>query len=82
MDEKIVILNCSVLLHCTDMTLRSTFCRTCATSVNILSPSCLYCHYMFRPNWPSSGVQVVVMKDSAFLCNAALLFLRNCLRLF
>jgi hypothetical protein len=25
---------------------------------------------MFRPNWPSSGVQVVVVKDSAPHCNA------------
>jgi hypothetical protein len=22
-------------------------------------------HYMFQPNWPSSGVQVVVMKQPA-----------------
>jgi hypothetical protein len=27
---------------------------------------------MFRPNWPSSGVQVVVVKDSAAYCNAVL----------
>jgi hypothetical protein len=25
---------------------------------------------MFRPNWPSSGVQVVIVKDSAVHCNA------------
>jgi hypothetical protein len=25
---------------------------------------------MFRPNWPSSGVQVVMAKDSAAHCNA------------
>jgi hypothetical protein len=25
---------------------------------------------MFRPNWPSSGVQVVVVKDSSAYCNA------------
>jgi hypothetical protein len=25
---------------------------------------------MFRPNWPSSGVQVVVVKESAAYCNA------------
>jgi hypothetical protein len=24
---------------------------------------------MFRPNWPSSGVQVVMVKDSAAHCN-------------
>jgi hypothetical protein len=28
-------------------------------------------HYMFRPNWPSSGVQAVVTEDSASHCNAA-----------
>jgi hypothetical protein len=27
-------------------------------------------HYMFRPNWPSSGVQVVMVTDSAAHCNA------------
>jgi hypothetical protein len=27
---------------------------------------------MFRPNWPSSGVQVAVVKDSAAHCNAVL----------
>jgi hypothetical protein len=26
-------------------------------------------HYMFWPNWPSSGVQVVMVKDSAAHCN-------------
>jgi hypothetical protein len=25
---------------------------------------------MFRPNWPSSGVQVVMVKDSAAYCIA------------
>jgi hypothetical protein len=25
---------------------------------------------MFRPNWPSSGVQAVKVKDSAAYCNA------------
>jgi hypothetical protein len=27
---------------------------------------------MFRPNWPSSGVQVVTVKDSCGHCNAVL----------
>jgi hypothetical protein len=48
------------------------FYRLCATSVNILSSSSLYCHYMFRPNRPSSGVHVVVMKVSTSHCNAVL----------
>jgi hypothetical protein len=39
-------------------------------------------HSMFRPNWPSSGVQVAVIKESAAHCNAVLLFLLNCLGLF
>jgi hypothetical protein len=26
-------------------------------------------HYKFWPNWPSSGVQVVMVKDSAAHCN-------------
>jgi hypothetical protein len=26
---------------------------------------------MFRPNWPPSGVQVVMVKDSAAHCNAS-----------
>jgi hypothetical protein len=49
------------------MTLGYTSFRQPATSVNILSSSYLYCHYMFRPNWPSSDVQVVVMKETAAL---------------
>jgi hypothetical protein len=28
---------------------------------------------MFWPNWPSSGVQVVMVKDSAAHCNAVFL---------
>jgi hypothetical protein len=32
---------------------------------------------MFRPNRPSSGVQVAVMKDSTAHSNAVLLFLYN-----
>jgi hypothetical protein len=46
----------------------------CTRAVNILS-FCLYCQDMFRPNQPSSGVQVVVMKESAAYCNAVLLIL-------
>jgi hypothetical protein len=42
-------------------------------SLNMLSPSALYFHYMFRPNWPSSAVQVGVLKESATRCNVALL---------
>jgi hypothetical protein len=57
--------------------------RLCATSINILSSFSLYCHhYMFRRNRrTSSGVQVVVMKETAARCNAVLLSLRNFLEL-
>jgi hypothetical protein len=27
-------------------------------------------HYMFRPKWPSSGVRVIMVKDSAAHCDA------------
>jgi hypothetical protein len=67
--SKVIIFNCSILLHCIDLTLRSAFCCLCAMLVNILSSFSLYCHYMFWPNWPSSGVQVVVMKESVAHCN-------------
>jgi hypothetical protein len=62
-------------------TLRSIFCRVCATSVNILSSSSLHCHYTFRPIRTSSGIQVVLMKDSGAHCDAVLLFICNCLGL-
>jgi hypothetical protein len=62
-----------MLSFTTILNLRSAFCRLRATSVNILSSFSLYsCHYMFRPNRPSSGVQVVVMKESAAHCEAVL----------
>jgi hypothetical protein len=32
-------------------------------------------HYIFRPNWPSSGVQVIMVKDSAVHCNAVFFLL-------
>lgn len=62
---------------CVVMTLRSTSHRLCATSVNILSSS-LYSHYLFRPSRPSSGVHVIVTKESAAHRNALLPLLRNC----
>jgi hypothetical protein len=53
------------------LTLRSTFCRLYATSLIFISPLLfiLY-YYMFRPNRPSWGVQVVAMKESTAYCNA------------
>jgi hypothetical protein len=45
-------------------------CRLCATSFTILSSYSFIGHYMFRFNWPSSGVQVVMVKDSATHCSA------------
>jgi hypothetical protein len=44
------------------------------TSVTILSSFSLYWHCMFRPNQPLSGVQFVVIKESAVRCNAFLSF--------
>jgi hypothetical protein len=41
----------------------------------------LYWQYMFRPNRPSSGVQVVMNKESAAHCKAALFLLCGCLGL-
>jgi hypothetical protein len=54
----------SILLHCIDPTLELVF-RLCATSFFFLSSYSFTGHYMFRSNWPSSGVQVVMVKDSA-----------------
>jgi hypothetical protein len=39
-------------------------------SFTILSLYSFIEHYMFRPNWPSSGVQTVMIKDAAAYCNA------------
>jgi hypothetical protein len=55
------------------------FFAVCAMSVNILLSFSLYCYYMFQPNWPSAGVQIVVMNESAAHCNAVMLFLCSCL---
>jgi hypothetical protein len=50
-------------------------------SVNILSSFSLYCHDIFWPNRASSGVQVVVIKESAAHCKAFLFLLYGCLGL-
>jgi hypothetical protein len=55
----------SILLHCIDLILLELLCRLCATSFTLLSSYSFIGHYMFRPNWPSSGIQVVMVKDSA-----------------
>jgi hypothetical protein len=52
-----------------DVTLEILY-RLCATSFTILSSYSFIGRYMFRPNWPSSGAQVVMVKDSATHCNA------------
>jgi hypothetical protein len=81
----LLILNCiihhPVALCRSDLAFRF-YCRLRATSVNILSSFSLCCHYMFGPNRPSSGIQAVVMKESAVHCNAVLLFLCSFLGLF
>jgi hypothetical protein len=48
----------------------------------IFSSFPLYFHYMVRPNRASSGVPVVVMKESASHCDAVLLSLCSCFGLF
>jgi hypothetical protein len=37
---------------------------------NVIHCSFFVFNYMFRPNWPSSGVQFVMVKYSAARCNA------------
>jgi hypothetical protein len=39
---------------------------------NVVHYSFFRFHYTFPPNWPSSGVQVVMVKDSAAHCNAVI----------
>jgi hypothetical protein len=48
-----IILYCSILLHCVDL--------------NLCSTSALYIilHYRLCPNWTSSGVQLVMLKEYA-----------------
>jgi hypothetical protein len=38
-------------------------------TIPTLSLYSIIAHYIFRPNWSSSGVQVVLVKDSAAHCN-------------
>jgi hypothetical protein len=45
--------------------------------VSILSSSSLHCDYKFQPDWPSSGVEVVGIKESAAHCNAVPGFLQQ-----
>jgi hypothetical protein len=70
----VTMLYFSILLHCIELTL-DLLCRLCATSFTILSSYFFIGHYMFRPNWPSSGVQVVTIKDIAAHCNAVFFLL-------
>jgi hypothetical protein len=59
----------SILLHCIGLT-SELLCHLCATSFTILSSYSFIGHYMFRPNWPYSDVQVVMVKNSTAHCNA------------
>jgi hypothetical protein len=45
-------------------------CCLSATSFTILSSCSFMGQFLFRPNWPPSGVQVVMVKDSAAHSNA------------
>jgi hypothetical protein len=58
----------SILLLCIGLTLE-LLCCLYATSFTVLSLHSFIGHYMFRPNWPFSGLQVMV-KDSAAHFNA------------
>jgi hypothetical protein len=44
-------------------------CRPSAMSFTILSSYSFIGPYMFRPNWSSSGVQIVTVEHSAAHCN-------------
>jgi hypothetical protein len=48
----------------------SFLCHLCSASFTILYLHPFIGHYMFQPNWPSSGVPVVKVKDSAAHRNA------------
>jgi hypothetical protein len=57
-----MILYCSILFHCVDLTLFSLrLMSTLLFTVNI--------HYMLRPNLPSSAVQVVLLRSTAIAAN-------------
>jgi hypothetical protein len=65
----------------TDLTLSSAFMpSTCNVGYYSLVVR-LYCHYMFQPNRPPSGVQVVVITESAAHCKAVFFRLCSCLGL-
>jgi hypothetical protein len=62
----------SIPLHCTD----PTFGVFVSSMCNVVKYFCSYSfigHNMFRPNWPSSGVQVIMLKDSGAHCNEGFL---------
>jgi hypothetical protein len=58
-----LILRCSTLLHCVDLTFSNIF----SVYVHLCLPFSLLLfianeHYMFRPNWPSSSVRVGIAR--------------------
>jgi hypothetical protein len=61
----------SILLHCIDLTSEFLW-RVSAKPFTFLSSYFCIGDYRFRPNWPSSGVQVVVADGSTSHCNAVL----------
>jgi hypothetical protein len=64
-----VIFQHLIALHRSDF---GALCRLSATSLTILSLFSFIGHYMFRPNWTSTGVQVVMVKNSAAHSNVVL----------
>jgi hypothetical protein len=64
----VLILYCSILLHCVDLTLRFAFMPSMCNVGYYSLVVFLYGHYIFRPNQPSSGIQVmmIIKKFTAF----------------
>jgi hypothetical protein len=61
--EEISLKNLSSLLSTADFQFH--FCCLRGTSTDVYLPSSLYsnAHYMFRPNWPFSGLQHVCLRE-------------------
>jgi hypothetical protein len=57
------MLYCSILLHCTELTLRFASMPSMGNVDYYSLVVFLYWHNMFRPNRPSSDVQVVLINN-------------------
>jgi hypothetical protein len=70
---------CSILLYCTELTLRIASIPSMWNVGYYSLVVFLNWHYMPRSNPPSSGVQGVVVEESTTNCNAVLLLVCGCL---